>query len=254
MYRVSTVYLNADASDLDPPAGTIDRGELSAGELVLLLERFLALNLVETGDDDPYIEVLGRSGKFHVRTSRGRLFLYNARDIIEPYAELSPAEIILQLDRESVTAPPFSLQPEPEAARSKARFTSQRGIAAGILAAGVLLNAYTIYSATRFESINEAPAVTLLSDTKEIAARQSEVAGTYVTGDRSGDRVITIWPDGRLKYSEIGRPGAPSEVADTYKLGRIGKKLCLVTADGSVIDVTSLDAIVYYRDKYRRKS
>lgn len=259
MYHVATVHLTPDASDLDPAAGTVDRGEMSAGEVGLLLESFRNLNLVETGDGDPYVEITGPSGKFHVRTSRRRLFLYNARAPMEPYVELTPAEIVAQLERSVVTAPPFRLAPapaapEPDAPALRRSAGAQRAIAAGILGVGLLINAYTIYAVTSTDSVNVRPNVTLLTDAKEIASRRTEIVGTYVTGDRTGDRSITIRSDGRVAFAELGRSGGGGELTDTYQLGRRGTKLCLVTGDGSVIDVVNLESLSYFRDNYRRKS
>jgi hypothetical protein len=254
MYRVVTFNLTSDASDLDPEAGAIERGEMTAGELMLLLERFRDLNLVETGEDDPYIELTAPSGKFHIRTTLGRLLLYNARASLEPYIELTPTEIVIQLERSVGSVAPFAPRPEPEAAAAaRRRPATQRAIAAGILAAGLLINAYTIYSVTYVQSVNVKPNVTLLTEPKEIAARRTELVGTYVTGDRTGDRVISLQADGHVQFAEIGRPGSMSEVKDTYQIGRRGPKLCLVTGDGSVIDVVNLESLTYFRDSYRRK-
>lgn len=254
MYRVATVHLTADLSGRDPDAGPKDRGEMSAGELMLRLEQFRDLNLTETGELDPYLEVTTPSGRFHVRTNRGRLLLYNARAPLEPYAELTPAEIIVQLERTPGSSAPFVRAPETMEQPAGQRRGTQRAIAAGILAVGLLINAYTIYSVTYVQSVNAKPNVTLLTDAKEIAARRTELVGTYVTGDRTGDRVITLQADGRVTFSELGRPGSLSELTDTYQIGRRGAKLCLVTGDGSVIDVANLENLSYFRDSYRRKS
>jgi hypothetical protein len=252
MYRVVTFNLTPDASDLDAEAGAIERGEMTAGELMLLLERFRDLNLVETGEDDPYIELTAPSGKFHIRTTLGRLLLYNARASLEPYIELTPTEIVIQLERSVGSVAPFAPRPESEAA-ARRRPSTQRAIAAGILAAGLLINAYTIYSVTYVQSVNVKPNVTLLTDAREITARRTELVGTYVTGDRTGDRVISLQADGHVQFAEVGRPGSMSEVKDTYQIGRRGPKLCLVTGDGSVIDVVNLENLTYFRDTYRRK-
>lgn len=254
MYRVATVNLTADASDLEPDAGTIDHGEMSAGEVVLLLERFRDLHLVETGESDPCVEIVAPTGKFRIRTSLGRLFLYNARATQEPYAELTPAEIVVQLARSAVSPIPSPPPAEPEVPPSRGKSAAQRAIAAGILAAGLLINAYTVYTVSYTESVNVKPNVTLLTDAKDVAARRIEITGTYATGNRVGDRVIAIRPDGRVEFSEVGRSGGLSELSDTYQLGRRGTRLCLLTGDGSVIDVLNLETLTYFRDTYRRKS
>ncbi len=254
MYRVSTVHLSADATHADPQAGTIELGELSAGEVVLLLEHFRDLNMIENLEADPYIEIYGHSGKFHIRAGRRRLFLYNARDTVEPYAELTPAEIIIQLERDAVTVAPF-VRPriEPED-RPRMRPSFQRGIAVAILTVGLLVNSYTVYSVTYVEVVNQKPDLALLTEAGDIAARRTEVAGTYATGERTGDRVITLSPDGRVQFSEVGRTSRIAEVPETYQIGRSRGKLHLLTSAGDPIEILNLETLVCYRDTYRRRS
>lgn len=252
MYRVSTVHLSADATRAEPGTGAIDLGGLSAGEVVLLLERFREVDAIENPEADPYIEILGRSGKYHIRAGRKRLFLYNARDTVEPYAELTPAEIIVQLEREVVTAAPFLVSPREPEGRTRRPSTTQRGIAIAILAVGILVNAYTVYSVTYVENVNQIPEITLLTDAGEVAARRTEIAGTYATGNRTGDRVITVKTDGHVSFSEVGRASRFAELPATYQVGRRRGKLHLLSSDGDLIEIVNLETLVCYRDTYRR--
>ncbi len=253
MYRVATVHLSADASRADPSLDSTPLGEISASEISGLLERFRRLSVAENHEAEPYLEIIGRSGKFHVRTGRGKLYLYNARDSVEPYAELTPAEILAQLERLPGTVAPFAVRTESgETARPPARFSSHRGIAAAILAAGLLLNGYTVYSVSSVESVQQKSDVKLLTDAREAAARRAELAGTYATGGAIGDRIIVVLPDGRVDFSEVGRKSQGAVPPDTSKLGRRGSKLCLVTGESGLIDVPNIDTLVYYRDTYRR--
>ena len=96
------------------------------------------------------------------------------------------------------------------------------------------------------------PDVRLPTDAKEAAARQAEVAGTYATGSRIGDRIIALQHDGRVDFSEVGRLSPGTAPPDTYRIGRRGPKLCLLTAESGLIEVANIDTVVYYRDVYRR--
>ena len=254
MYPVSTVNLSPDATQADAAFGTQDRGDLRAGDLIVLLENFRRLDGAGAHELEPHLILIGRSGKFHVRTGQGKLFLYNARALHEPYAELTAAEIIAQLDREEASPAPwagdprgsdsFPLRPAP---------APHRAIAAAILAAGLALNAYTLWSVFYTATVNDRPPVALLTDAAEAAARQREIAGTYRTGDRPGDRVIVVQPAGGVRFSEIGRPGGAGENTDTYQLGHHEARLCLSTAGSGVIDVVNLETLLYYGDTYRRR-
>lgn len=260
MYHVTTVCLSPDVSRVDPAAEPADLGEISAPDLLALLERLRLLPAADSAEIEPHLVIVGRSGKFHVRAGNQRLFIYNARDTVEPYAELTALEILAQLDRTDVTAPPFAL-PGSSAAPAAAAETAlpprpaaapHRGIAAAILVAGLLLNGYTLYSVVYVDSVNHKPDVTLITNPGEVAAREKEIVGTYATGNQKGDRVITILPGGRVKFSEVGKTGPLAESADVFEVAKRGSRLCLTTRDSGAIDVLNLETVVYYRDTYRR--
>jgi hypothetical protein len=251
MYQVSTVNLSPDVSRADVAYGSAGLGELSAEALAALLDRFRHIDAVENHEADPHLVLEGPGGKFHVRTGQGRLFIYNARaTTLEPYAELAAHEIVEVLERREAAA--ASAAPEEPLSAPGAGVAPHRGIAIAILLAGVGLNAYTLYSVFYSETVTEKPAITLVADATEAGSRQQELAGRYATGDRAGDRVITIQRDGRVQFSEIGTSGGIGENADTYKLGKHGPRLCLATPNSGVIDVLNLETLVYYRDTYRR--
>ncbi len=254
MYQVSTVNLSRDARQADPAFGAIDLDAIQADDLLALLEQFRGLDAAQNQLADPYVVISGRSGKFHVRTGQGKLFLYNARDTVEPYAELTAPEILAQLERATVTAAPFSLSGDSPGSSAPPRMkpAPHRAIAASILVAGLGLNGYTLYSAFYTERVEERPAVVLVTDQAEAAARRREIAGTYATGNRPGDRVIVVREDGRVEFSEVGTAGGINANTDTYQLGRHGTKFRLSTHDSGVVDVLNLETLVYYHDTYRR--
>lgn len=258
MYHVTTVCLSPDVTRFDPAIEPTALGELSGPEVVVLLERLRTLPVEETAEIEPHLIIVGRAGKFHVRAGNQRLFLYNARDTIEPYAELSAIEILTQLDRTDVTAPPFAfsggtaVSATVAAAAARPAAAPHRGIAAAILVAGLLLNGYTLYSVVYVDSVNHKPDVTLITNPGEAAAREKEILGTFATGSQKGDRVITILSGGRVKFSEVGKTGPLSESADVFEVAKRGSRLCLNTRDSGAIDVLNLETLVYYRDTYRR--
>ncbi len=252
MYQVSTVNLSPDAGQADVSFGATDGRELDANELIALLERFAALDAAQNQTADPHIVVTGRAGKFHVRTGQGKLFLYNARATVEPYAELTAPEIVAQLERADVTTAPFSPAGEP-AATTHPTSASHRAIAAAILFAGLGLNGFTLYSVFYTERIDDRPAVILVTDAAESSNRRREIAGTYATGARPGDRQIVVRENGRVEFSEIGATGGINSNQDNFQLGKHGAKFCLTTIDSGVIDVLNLETLVYYRDTYRRR-
>ena len=247
MFHVVTVNLATDATAADIAHGTATVGELTAGDLASLLERFRRLDPVQNHDTDPHILVTAPSGRYRIRTGQGKLFLDTPRNSAQPYSELSVDEIIRFLERPRTDPDPD----EPLEATAKGG-ASNFAIAAAILFAGLCLNGYTIYAVSYSTTVNVQPAVTLLTDPAEISARKGDAVGSFATGNQPGDRTITIDASGRITFAEVGARGAYSESADAIRVGRIGKDLCLKTVDNGVIEVVNIDTLVYYRDTYKR--
>jgi hypothetical protein len=256
MFRVSTVHLSADAATADPKLGTTELGEVSRASLRELLARLREVDESQIVDAEPHLVVTSPAGRFIVRTGRKKLFLYDARDSAQPYAELSAEEIVVLLERERVTRAPWpadEANPPPETAPAARRAAPHRGIAATILVAGLALNGYTLYSVFYTESVNVPPVVTLLTAPADIVARTNAVVGTYTTGDKPGDRTITVKADGSVNFSQLGSTNVLLNNSDTYKVGKRDDKFCLSTVESGVIEIVDSDTVLYYRDVYKRR-
>jgi hypothetical protein len=248
MYRVSTTHLGPDGRRASVANETVDRGDLSAAELTVLLDAFCEIDPVDNEEFDPSIVAAGRGSKLIVRTSRGRLQVYDIRDHSAPAAEMTVAGILERLDRMPETRSPFATpeeeQPPPTA--------PHRGIAFAMLIVGLALNGYILYSVFYVESVNKKPEVTLITDADELKTREAAVAGVYATGNHTGDRVIEVIAAGQVRFYEIGAKGPINDTRDTYRFGRHDGLLCLTTAESGVVDLVG-DTLVYYKDVYQRR-
>jgi hypothetical protein len=246
MYRVTTSHLGPDARRTRPGDEATDRGELSAAELTVLLDAFVEIDPADNEEYDPHIVAMGRGAKLIIRTSRGRLQVYDVRDHAAPAVEMTPAGLIQRLDRieSSSPFPGDADQPPPTA--------PHRGIAFAMLALGLVLNGYILYSVFYVESVNKKVEVKLLTDADEIKAKEATLAGTYVTGPKTGDRVIEVDATGQVRFYEMGTKGPINDSKDTYRIGRHEGLLCMTTPDSGVIDLVG-DTLVYYRDVYQRR-
>jgi hypothetical protein len=63
---------------------------------------------------------------------------------------------------------------------------------------------------------------------------------------------MTVTPDRKVRFSELGSPDGISINNDTFRLGLHGKCRCLLTAESGVVDFVNPDTLLYYRDTYRR--
>ena len=247
-FNLTTINLTADLRTARADLGACDFGERDDAQLFAMLEIFRQIDPVQNHAAEPQIVIEAPTGKFLVRTGQGKLYLYNARDTTEPYAELTPEEIVAELERPAAAAPaaPADAAPIPPPA-------PHRGIAFTILIAGLALNGYTLYSAFYSESVNQKAPIVLLTEADGLGAHQREAVGIYATGTQPGDRVIVVGADGHVQFSEIGSAKSINNGTDTYRLGRHDQTLCLSTTDSGVIDLLNIDTVVYYRDTYKRR-
>ncbi|HZZ19076.1 MAG TPA: hypothetical protein VFE25_06900 [Opitutaceae bacterium] len=225
----------------------MDRGELSAAELTVLLDAFVDIDPADNEEHDPNIVVVGRGAKLIIRTSRGRLQVYDVRDHAAPALEMSVSAILQRLDKTVETTSPFAVE-EPMPAPS----APHRGIAFAMLIVGLCLNGYILYSVFYVESVNKKVEVKLLSDATEMKIKEQALSGVYATGSRTGDRVIEVDAYGQIRFYEIGAKGPINDSKDTYRVGRHDGTMCLTTDDSGVVDLVG-ETLVYYRDVYQRR-
>jgi len=249
MVTVTTVNLSADTSAADSRLGPSELGVLTPDEFRSLLDRLRRIDSAQPNDADPHLVVTSAAGRFIIRTGQGKLFLYDARDTTAPYGLRSPEEIVAQLDPQ-ITQAPFAFPSTTPAKQPKA--APHYAIAFALVVAGLALNGYTIYSVFSIESVAQPPAVVVLTDLNELTTRGRDAIGSYATGNRPGDRVITVTPDGKVRFSELGSRDSISINTDTFRLGRRDQRLCLLTLESGVVDFVNPDTLLYYRDTYRR--
>jgi hypothetical protein len=246
MYLVTTSHLGPDARRTSAASEAMDRGDLTSSELTALLDAFVEVDPADNEVHDPHVIVTGRGAKLIIRTSRGRLQVYDVRDHAAPAVEMTVAGVLQRLDRVETTSPFTQAEELP------APTAPHRGIAFAMLALGLILNGYILYSVFYVESVNKKVEVKLLTDADEIKAKEATLAGIYATGAKTGDRVIEIDPAGQVRFYEIGAKGPINESKDMYRIGRHDGLLCVTTTDSGVIDLVN-DTLVYYRDVYQRR-
>jgi hypothetical protein len=248
MYRVTTSRLGPDGRRINPASVDTDRGEMSAADLTILLDSFVEIDPAENEEHDPHIVVAGRGAKLIIRTSRGRLQVYDVRDHAAPAVVMTVAGIIDRLDLVE-TSSPFQRAdeaplPEPTA--------PHRGIAFAMLFVGLVLNGYILYSVFYVESVNKKVEVKLITDADEVRTKEAALAGIYATGPKIGDRVIDVSSSGLVRFYEIGAKGPINDSRDNFRIGRHDGLLCITTDESGVIDLVG-ENLVYYKDVYQRR-
>jgi hypothetical protein len=246
-YRVTTSHLGPDARRIRAGSENVDRGELSPSELTVLLDGFVEIDPADNEEYDPHVVVEGRTAKLILRTSRGRLQVYDVRDHAAPAVEMTVGAILERLDKAGDWRDPGL--PEPE---QPAPTAPHRGIAFAMLLVGLALNGYILYSVFYVESVNKKVEVKLITDADDVKARELALAGTYATGNKTGDRVIEADNAGNVRFYEIGAKGPINDTKDDYRIGRHDGIVCLSTTDSGVVDVVG-DTLIYYKDIYFKR-
>lgn len=255
MLKVSTTHLSPDCASADAQHGTRDLGQLAPEAFAALLEKFCAIDALQNHEHEPLLTVQSPADKFFIRTGGGKLYLYNARDTTQPYAELTIFGILEAL---GVAPPPSGPTAEeflanlPDAAPSRPRRTL---LALTLLLAGLGLIIWSIDAYLHTEEKPAAPASTPVTDTASVARYRAQLAGAYATGNEPGDRRIILAADGGIIFRQLGADATPAdESSDTCTIGLDNQLLCLVTTKSGAITVQPGGSLLYYGDTYYRAS
>jgi hypothetical protein len=129
-----------------------------------------------------------------------------------------------------------------------------RGLKIGLLILAIVgINATTVWMLLRpppdllseFELLPEAASHELLA----------QFAGDYETGNREGDRHLTIQPDGALQILKYNpKHVLVPENAKTVRGALTSGKPALLTSDPYLLEIKDPNTVVLYGDTYKRKS
>lgn len=261
MFNVTLVNLSPDARQAAAGLGLTRRENLPAAELAQLLEAFRGLDPLQNAAD-PEIRILSAYGSYFIRTERGRLFLYDARNRAEPACELAVADILAELDGTALarrTAVPFTYQALPEGAvpgqggAAPVASTPERRpppyVRLGV--AGVLL---AVLTGWHYWLAGPAlhPPLSFVAPAEREAALDG-LPGVYLAGSQPGDHGIVVMDGASLKIFQINARTAPGMIQDTYRLRRLGQQLVLLTNQpGGPIVIGGPDTLLYGGETYRR--
>ena len=252
MFTLITVNLSEDWREVQPYLGQIERGQFRAEDLLRLLEQFRRNEAVQNSEVDAYLIIVGARSRHLVRTTQGRLVLYDVGAAERGGTEMSAERI---LEHVSSQGPSFSGVEEEEVQEldTKARRATHRWIAIGMLVIGLGLNGYTLYSAFYFDDVNKTPPLMLINDQREVQDTRLRLAGTYTTGDEPGERAIVVETDGKVKIYLLGANGSlVSPTAYEYRPGKRENRLFLAVHGLGQIEVVTREKLILFGDSYLR--
>lgn len=264
MYNVTLVRLSSDAQVVDPEAEDGVMAYCSSVQLSSLLEAFSQIDPMLTATYDPEIRIYRGRDRFIVRTSQGRLLLYDGRDRAKPGFAVTIAGILAELEGTGRAADYPAAEPSlglgqiagaaassaavPKLARARARRIRLVIMSVLVVALGGGIVALRIARAASTAD----PAITPIPPAEHVAAVDA-VAGVYVTGSEPGHRGIVIGADGTVRIFQLNASTPPSMVTDTWRAARRGPKPLLLLAElQTTVEIIDRDTVAYCGETYRR--
>lgn len=240
-YRVTLVQLTAGAAALAPAGDKVELGQIPAEEIYRLAGNLMKLDVSANPKAEAGILVYRDDKGWRIAVRHGRLTMYKSTSLLDEYWTVETPDGLAEL-------PPFtpaSASPAAKAARKQAAqakgFNALRtvGEVVGLFAVALVLIIVGFHYGLPQRKLSDLPPeLQIVTSDSDRASVFTAVAGSYATGKKPGDRIVTISPDGHVAFSRIGKDGKPSptqgeEMARAY---RKGTQAVIVTSIGMIAE------------------
>ncbi len=254
MNKLISQHISNDFTEVAENFGRNEIKNVANTELLDYLERFAELSIDPNADYTPNFKVSSPRGVFSIEAGEDKIYLSDTNDPNLSSIETTPDEALFIIT---------GLAAEPKDQTSgqtpKQSFTKKflypclvLIIVAGTVAAighKLLTPANPLF-----------PPVTipLIKDGNQVADLENQYAGTYFTGRKEGDRLITISNGGMVDFFEVNF--SPDEQKHTlvkrasrnYVFGSEGGGFFAIADKVHVITLLNPDVIEYYEGRYNR--
>lgn len=254
-FHIVLHHLSSDAKvasaaqpDHDLPAITIEK----LRELLVALAA-TAATLPAVSAATPEIRIKAGKDTLTVRVSEGQL-RFVSWETKAGGVGLNVDQIIARVNFSAPRTEPAPLRPARMHAPAGPPEKVPRWLKiTGLIAAILVINSISVWMLIK-------PPPDLLSEFELLPAGASHellasLAGDYETGNREGDRRLTIQPDGAIQLSKYGQKRAVlEENTKTVRGALAAGKPVLLTDDPYLAEVKDPNTVVLYGDTYKRKS
>jgi len=253
MLTLSTQNLSADGVRVVP--GENEGGvEVTEAAALAALKAFASLPAMELVDVDAKIYLVGPRGKVAVQNVRGKLFVANMPEAMNPAAERTPEQTIQQLTANSpaMAASAANAEAAPEA-EVTANVAGRSGGWRGALNSGWTLAAFLAVAAI-VAYVTLAPetpdGVEIVRDPVRISALNAEFNGRY------GEPTVTVLvlDNGKLAGKQTVGTGRPEEqiFEKAYRFGLRDAQVVLVVDNGALLEPQPDHGLKYLESIYPR--
>lgn len=235
MFRITLVNWDPNAALVSADLGKHCLGDLTPFAIVILLEKFAAIDPILNAIVDPEVIIETTRRKHIVRTGQGRLFLYDLRNALEPAIVLSPEEVVAELDGSAVRVRsrtrifrPIEAKAEPVAPCAEPLIGLRPPHRLALLCTALCLTIYLVNPHLSAEAAAPFPEFVPVASGKPTEALRGEIAGVYLTGSTPGHHGIALRPDGTMQLFQINASGNPSHINDSYRVGHMAGQVCVL--------------------------
>jgi hypothetical protein len=257
-YRITLVYLTADATALAPASERLEAGNHPIEEIVRFAEKLLLLAPTAIGAKvEPGIIVHRGDRSYRLAAHQGRIRVHKSVSLFDDYWTADTPAGLVEL-------PPFQAgSPAPVRPSTRARTGAGRNSSparsilevAGLFVVAVVLVAVGLRFGLPQKRLSDVPPdITIVNSSAERASVFATVAGSYSTGKTPGNSLVIIQPDGRVLLSTIGKDGKPTppRIQEQARAGRRGDIACVITSFGIIAGIEPPETVNVGRFQYKR--
>ena len=240
-FRVTLVQLKAGATALAAAGDKLELGSVSAEEVYRLAGNLLKLDTSANPKAEPGIIVHRGEKGWRIAVRAGRLCMHKSTSLFDEYWTVDSPEGLAQLPPFSAAGPATASRPTRGHSAPPKRFQVLRTIAevAGLFALGVVLIMVGFWYGLPHRKLSDLPAdIVVVTADSERALVFTAVAGSYATGKKPGDSIVTITPEGRVSLGAIGKDGKPAapRIEEQARAARKGSLAVIVTSFGVIAE------------------
>ncbi|HUR57083.1 MAG TPA: hypothetical protein VM029_05210 [Opitutaceae bacterium] len=256
LFTVTLHHLAPEAKQAGRTFPDLERTKVGAPELRRLVD---ALAVIAPNCEyavSPELRITGARGKFIVQVKNCQVQV-TSWSVKTGGGALTPAEIFNFITgAESPTEEPVCAAPAIAPGEEQKQNRSRRGAVVLLVMSIIAANTVTAWMALRPPAglpDQIMPAYRLIDP--DFGRRVlADFAGIYETGGNVGDRELTLFADGRVKWVRFGPGRSPeeSQMVTAQPADSRGKSV-LVTENGGMIEQKDALSVIYFGDTYRRK-